>query len=602
MSTFAKLARATLTLSLLSPLSLLSAQSDVLVDIHDLTPREHRSRGFVLTAAQTLRIEAVGAEPSPEYRDGRSDRRVTWWTHEDERDTWPAAAWILDVRTRRVVWDLREAGTERSSDGLRSFRGSVSLPAGVYDVHYASYPAVWGADNGDRGVVGFLRGLARGREQRYGGPYVEDGAFREFAIVVRGAGKPATSRELTDAARAFTDAAVVAIRPSGRGASERMGFELAQPTDVEVYAIGELRHDGEFDYGWIINADTRERVWAMTHDRTEHAGGARKNRVARETLRLPAGRYAAYFVTDDSHDLSDWNAVPATDPDMWGLTLRVTDAAARARVRSFTFEPVPPGQTIVSLTGVGDDELRSDGFTLRQPLDVRVYALGEGFEREMVDYAWIVDAGTRRRVWSMRYDDTEHAGGADKNRLHDRTLRLEPGSYVVYYRSDGSHSYEDWNSAPPAEARYWGVSVFPASGRLEPGVVAPFERGAGAPAGDVLAELVRMGNDERARRAFSLTQETTVRVYALGEGSGGDMYDYAWIEEDGTGRVVWEMTYRTSDHAGGARKNRLYDRAVRLPAGRYVLRYESDGSHAYGDWNADPPDDPEAWGVTVRKD
>ena len=39
----------------------LLAQSSLLVDIRDLTPREHRSEGFVLSSPQTLRIEAVGA-------------------------------------------------------------------------------------------------------------------------------------------------------------------------------------------------------------------------------------------------------------------------------------------------------------------------------------------------------------------------------------------------------------------------------------------------------------------------------------------------------------------------------------------------------------
>jgi len=62
---------------------------------------------------------------------------------------------------------------------------------------------------------------------------------------------------------------------------------------------------------------------------------------------------------------------------------------------------------------------------------------------------------------------------------------------------------------------------------------------------------------------------------------------------------VWKMTYDESDPAGGARKNRVFDGVITLPAGTYVLRYTSDGSHAYGDWNDDPPDDPESWGITV---
>jgi len=570
------------------------AQTPTLVEIRDLTPREHRVAGFVLTAPQDLRVEAVGAEPRPDRqeRDGES-----WNWQDDERTTWPAAAWILDARTREVVWDLRAAETERSPNGLRRFAGPVRLRAGVYEAHYASYPAAWVSSNGDFS----LRGLARlGRRAVSGGPYVDDGAYREFALTIVGAG-----RKADETTGAFAASAITSLKPEP-SATARYAFELIRPTDVEVYAIGEARRDGAFDYGWIVNADKRTRVWSMDYAHSEPAGGAEKNRMVRETLHLPAGRYAAYFANDASHDPEEWNAVPAFDPAFWGLTLRVTDAAARAAVRPFDYEPVPAGQTLVALTGIGDDASRSAGFTLRRPMDVRVYAIGEGVNGDMVDYAWIVDATNHRRAWTMRYDDTEPAGGAEKNRLFDGTVHLDAGSYLVYYTSDGSHSADDWNAAAPAEPRYWGVSVFPASGRLDPAAAGPFERpgarGAGGAGGGgaVVAELVRMGNNERARAAFQLDQETTLRVYAVGEGDG-ELVDYGWIEEAGSGRVVWEMTYRTAEPAGGARKNRVFDGMIRLPAGAYVLRYRSDGSHAYSNWNADPPDDPESWGITVSR-
>jgi hypothetical protein len=51
--------------------------------------------------------------------------------------------------------------------------------------------------------------------------------------------------------------------------------------------------------------------------------------------------------------------------------------------------------------------------------------------------------------------------------------------------------------------------------------------------------------------------------------------------------------------AGGAVKNRLFDEMVSLPKGTYTLRFKTDESHAYGDWNDDPPFDPEHYGVTV---
>lgn len=583
-------------IALLLPLAA-SAQSDRLAVIRDLTPREHRSEAFVLTTAQAVHIDAVGAEPAPERRRRSND----WWGPAEERDVWPAAAWILDARTREVVWDLRTARTERTSDGLHHFAGTVSLPAGVYEAHFASYPAAWMSTMGDGSLRSIIRGLARGSNgNRYGGPYVDDGSFREFELVVQGAGRPARARDLEEALRTFTATAIARIAPAGQDSTDQFAFAVDRPTDVDVLAIGEVRRGDAFDYGWIMNADTRQRVWTMTYEHSDDAGGAHKNRLERTRLRLPAGRYVAYFATDDTHHPGEWNAVPPFDPELWGLTLRVADAGARAAVRPFVYEPVPTGQTIVSLTGIGDDQMRSEGFSLKQPLEVRIYALGEGTGGdEMHDYAWIVDAATRRRIWTMTYDETEHAGGAEKNRLFDGTLRLAPGNYIVYYRSDGSHSAKEWNAARPPEARYWGVSVFPASGRLDRNTIGPLERGGGG--GGVLAELARMGDNEDARTTFRLDQETTVRIYALGEGSGDDMYDHAWLEVAGTGRVVWEMTYRTSEHAGGASKNRVYDGTLQLPAGSYVLRYESDGSHSYDEWNSDPPDDPEGWGVVIRR-
>ena len=423
--------------------------------------------------------------------------------------------------------------------------------------------------------------------------------YREFGLTISGAGGPARAaspEDLAAARAAYTASAIATVVPE-RNSTARKGFEITRPTPVEVYAIGELTLEDEFDYGWIMNAATHERLWSMSYATTDPAGGAAKNRVAHETLQLKPGRYVAYFVCDDSHSPDDWNNVPATDPEFWGLTLRVADPAARAAVKPFDYEPVPQGQTIVSLIGIHDDEMRSAGFTLKRPLDLHIYALGEGFKDRMADYGWIVDAEQHKRVWSMNYENTAHAGGAEKNRLFDSTVHFAAGSYLVYYRSDGSHSYNDWNAAPPAEERYWGVSVFPASGRLNPADVTPFQR-AGRGNTAPLAQLNHIGNDADARTPFALTGETRLRVFAMGEGRDAEMFDYGWIE-DANGRTVWEMKYDETEPAGGADKNRLYDGVITLPAGNYVLRYRSDGSHSYNDWNDNPPDDPESWGIAV---
>lgn len=551
--------------SLLSAGALAAQTPRALVEITNLTPNEHRVAGFVLARPQFLEIQATGVAP-------RGNNEGGWWGRDEEQDSWPAAAWIIETTTRAVVWDLRRVKTNRVAH-VRRFTGPIRLPAGTYEAHFASY---LGGSNLER-----------------------EGAFRDFGFRITGVGRPARPRELKEPVQQFFETAFVRLAPDTSGVT-RAGFELPRATEVEVVALGELRQRRGFDYGWIQNADTRQVLWRMEYGNTVDAGGAHKNRMARDTLELAAGRYVATFVSDSQHNPKGWDAVPAYDPALWGLTLRVSDEATRRSIRKFTWQPVPEGQTIVSLLKIKDDELRSQGFALPKALDVRIYAMGECTsldQSEFSDGAWLMDLTHQLRAWEMRCNLTQPAGGAAKNRLVDTLLHLEPGNYTLFYKSDGSHSTEEWNAAPPSEPRYWGVSLFPASGQLTPGMVGPPVRDTTG----IIAELTRVRNSRKSRRFFSLEAPTQVRIYALGEATGGEMHDFGWIENGKTGTKVWTMEYPATRAAGGAEKNRLVDSTMTLPAGRYVLFYQTDDSHAFGDWNADPPDDPESWGVTLRK-
>ncbi|MBW8896037.1 MAG: hypothetical protein JF613_07635, partial [Acidobacteria bacterium] len=152
--------------------------------------------------------------------------------------------------------------------------------------------------------------------------------------------------------------------------------------------------------------------------------------------------------------------------------------------------------------------------------------------------------------------------------------------------------------AAPPDGRRWGITVLAAKGPLDRSAVDAYDDKRDP---SILAELTEVRDDDQVQKTFSLDRESDVRIYTLGEGTGGEMVDYGWIEDAASGRRVWEMTYRVTEHAGGATKNRRFDGVIRLPAGRYVVRYKTDGSHAFGDWNAAPPDDPEAWGITVYR-
>ena len=116
----------------------------------------------------------------------------------------------------------------------------------------------------------------------------------------------------------------------------------------------------------------------------------------------------------------------------------------------------------------------------------------------------------------------------------------------------------------------------------------------------VIAQIVQVPDNQDKSVAFSLPGSQEVRIFAIGEGQPGEMFDYGWIENADTGSPVWEMQEPKTTHAGGAGKNRQVDLVIALPAGNYKLRYKSDDSHAFDRWNSLPPDI-NFWGIAVYK-
>ncbi|HEU4766391.1 MAG TPA: serine hydrolase domain-containing protein [Pyrinomonadaceae bacterium] len=115
----------------------------------------------------------------------------------------------------------------------------------------------------------------------------------------------------------------------------------------------------------------------------------------------------------------------------------------------------------------------------------------------------------------------------------------------------------------------------------------------------VIAQLVQVRDNDDKTVAFNVASSQNVRIFAIGEGQPGEMFDYGWIEDE-KGSRVWEMQEPKTTHAGGAGKNRKVDVVITLPAGNYKLRYKSDDSHAFDHWNSLPPDI-NFWGIAVYK-
>ncbi len=548
----------------------------ILSEIENIVPREIKVDGFNLEQDQQVEINGTG------FRKGR--KQSVAFTR----------AWVLNAATREVVWIDQEADMRDRGRRLVQFRDSITLDAGDYEVYYSSFPYHYykTKDKEFWGLERFFDHLFDGDEEESYHTYKKE--WKQFKIVVTGRGNRNSAERIVDVRNMFTKEALVSLLGSDNEAHVRQAFEVQRPLDIQIYALGEARKDGSFDYGWIINTDTRQRVWKFTYDDSDHAGGAKKNRLVDRTLFLPKGKYTAFYVTDDSHSPYRWNEAPPLDPAFWGLTIRTVDPEMRRFVRQTNVAEIDAENVILKLTRVRDNELRSKPITCKKNLAVRIYALGEGMDRKMFDYSWIIDSNTHKKVWQLDYRSTEHAGGASKNRLYDRVINLRKGNYVVYCVTDDNHSFSEWNEAPPYDQENWGITILAADSNYNSGDVIDQHLNS-----RTLAQIIRVGDDARERERFRLGKETEIRIYAIGEGTHGSMHDFAWIEDDETGDIVWEMQYRSTTAAGGSSKNRLIDQTMRLPSGDYLLYYESDDSHSFEEWNMSPPYDPEHWGVTI---
>lgn len=558
-----------LTLGLIIVLAVFAQQllaQNVLVELSDISPEETKVAGFSLSSEQEIEIIAVGA-------------------HKKNRHWMVSNAWILDADNRDVVWELTDANSKWRDRKIREYKDSVTLPRGNYEVYYANYPTFHNDDGWS-----FSRFFFRDRDKDY-----YDEVFEEFMISVTGNGSSISTNDILDGQASLKEKAIVNLTTERDDQYLKQGFKLSRDMDVIVYCVGEAR-DGSFDYGWIINSETRKHVWKFDYRDTDYAGGGEKNRMIKETISLPAGTYAAFYVTDDSHSPREWNVSPPFDPSFWGLSIFAENENDKRYATLYDYEDIPSKNVVLEFTRLRDEEYVSKGFTLKKDMKLRIYALGEGVQGDMYDYGWIVDAKTHKRVWEMDYRDTEHAGGNNKNRLYDDIVDFKKGNYIAHYVTDGSHSYRRWNASPPFDQEKWGLTILGVEDNFNSRDVAEFDEEDDE---SVIAKIVRVRDWETKKEKFNIRKDSEVRIYAIGEGSDGQMYDYAWIEDENTGKVVWEMTYRKTDHAGGAKKNREFNDTVFLRAGDYMLFFESDDSHSFGDWNSTAPRDPSNWGVTI---
>jgi hypothetical protein len=572
----------------------------IVTSLKDFRDQELKSAGFTLAKETRVHVHALGG-----------GEKRTWenWFGDDEPQLY-AGGWIIDATTREAVWEMDFENTS-GRDGRREFDGTITLLKGSYEVYFAAY-----AFQNRNGLSKYSMNIDRRRERTgrrsFGSGLLSflglgsEDRYDDFMELAKEWEITVSVEEANSSGVTTFEAPKTTVQPvlSAYGVNDeqvvRKTLKVAGDLAVYVRAIGEGRKgDGMFDYGWIVNSDTRERVWEMTLRNTKGAGGALKNREFKGDVKLSKGTYELVYITDGSHSPEDWNAMPPHDPYHYGIALFAKNETDR-NVLTVSDYAENEKNIIVQVTKVRESDLARAGFNLSKDTKVRIYAIGEwDNEDEPADYGWIVNTKTRERAWRMDRSDLVHAGGDQKNRMVDVIITLPKGNYMAYYQTDGSHSYNDWNSDPPFDEDHWGLTVYGVGEGFDPKSASAFKE---EEEENVISQIIKVRDGRHERKIFKIDRATKVRIYALGEAMDRDMYDYGWIEDAASSKVVWEMTFRMTEHAGGAEKNRLVSTVITLQPGEYELHYETDGSHAFNDWNDDPPEDRIHWGITVYKE
>lgn len=495
--------------------------------------------------------------------------------------------WILNNHTKKVVWNSLQNEKDFYQETNFRFDEDIALEGGDYTLYFATVYNEEGIESEDFDLSKVfdevIESIRRKGDIDYYRLYLE---VRSEGVTLE------TMESVSETQNNQYD--IVKILQVNRNEYKKQKFSLKKDTKIDIHHTGERKEGQNYDYARVYELKTHRVVWPDSETLYKHAGGAEKNVESIQEVNFPAGDYVVSYVTDGSHAYDSWNGLPPSEPGRWGIVVsckksdsdKVSDKVAE-------FNP------LVDLRGAGNNDNLFQGFEITQDMDLRLICLGE-FIDEAYDYGWIEKAGTHEKIWQLDDRNSEPAGGHKKNVKFNDLIHLEKGQYVLHYISDDSHSYLAWNEAPPYEQELWGISLWPLE-KSDEKYVKLFDADE-MESENIIVEICRVGDSREISREFQIEKSGKVRVYAIGEGKAHRMYDTGWIENLDNGIVVWEMTYRKTENAGGASKNRMYNGPVYLEKGNYRVYFKTDGSHSYNDWNEALPRDQKSYGIKILRE
>ncbi len=266
----------------------------------------------------------------------------------------------------------------------------------------------------------------------------------------------------------------------------------------------------------------------------------------------------------------------------------------------------PEGVVVFSDLSAG--QLYRAGVQVDREADVAV-SMTAAFETDDEDaplavYGWILNNNDLRVVWNA---DEAHLRRDGVVATTIDTIHIDKGSYEIYFTTVGptakSRRDTPFLGLKPYWTNYkseWQMSLSEVGDPDEKAVAmrrvgVHRERESGD---NVVWTTGPTGNRVRKSFLFRVLSPVQLDIYSIGE-ICTDGCDLGWIEDVMSTEAVWQMSWDNTVPAGGQDKNRVFRGVVDLEEGIYTAAYETDGVHSAARWNANPPFDPDGWGITI---
>ena len=114
-----------------------------------------------------------------------------------------------------------------------------------------------------------------------------------------------------------------------------------------------------------------------------------------------------------------------------------------------------------------------------------------------------------------------------------------------------------------------------------------------------VAGIINVTDYQDLSRDFEINKPGKYLVMEVGENFEGNLAYFGWIEKN-VNDTIWSSTnFQKTYYAGGSAKNRIVINQLTLAPGKYKLRYHSDDSHSYNNWNEAAPDQTTLYGIVL---